>query len=157
MMSRSKVDPQPDSEEIVNWPGWWYGPDGEAEIFNGPLEVPEGWHDHPRKHLSEGELSVIVGLEEALVARDEQALEQAERDKQKLEEAADDDGDATPSTDNDELDLTNQDVVEETLLPVDDLSAEEIKARLQGREVAFNASWSKQRLYDLLADNIKKA
>lgn len=25
------------------WPGWWFGPHGEQEIFNSPEEVPEGW------------------------------------------------------------------------------------------------------------------
>lgn len=35
--------------EGTTWPGWYYGPDGAAEIFNGPDEVPEGWEDHPAK------------------------------------------------------------------------------------------------------------
>jgi hypothetical protein len=27
------------------WPGWWFGPDGEQEVFKSPEEVPEGWTD----------------------------------------------------------------------------------------------------------------
>ncbi len=33
-----------------NWPAWYYGPNGEAEIFESVDDVPEGWLDHPSKH-----------------------------------------------------------------------------------------------------------
>jgi len=29
------------------WPCWYYGPNGEAEIFDAPAEVPEGWQTTP--------------------------------------------------------------------------------------------------------------
>ena len=29
------------------WPAWRYGPDGEAAIFDGPDDVPEGWGTTP--------------------------------------------------------------------------------------------------------------
>lgn len=32
-----------------DWPAWRYGPAGEAEIFNSPGEVPEGWTDQSPK------------------------------------------------------------------------------------------------------------
>lgn len=32
------------------FPSWYYGPNGEAEIFQSADEVPEGWLDHPSKH-----------------------------------------------------------------------------------------------------------
>lgn len=32
------------------WPAWWYGPEGQAELFNSEEEVPQGWEDHPSKH-----------------------------------------------------------------------------------------------------------
>lgn len=35
----------------VAWPSWRYGPAGEAEIFQNAGEVPDGWKDHPKKHL----------------------------------------------------------------------------------------------------------
>lgn len=35
--------------EGTTWPGWYYGPKGAAEIFNGPDEVPDDWEDHPSK------------------------------------------------------------------------------------------------------------
>lgn len=31
------------------WPGWYYGPDGQSQIFQSEDEVPEGWEDHPSK------------------------------------------------------------------------------------------------------------
>lgn len=34
---------------IKMWPAWRYGPDNQAEIFNGEEQVPRGWQDHPSK------------------------------------------------------------------------------------------------------------
>lgn len=31
------------------WPAWWFGPNGESQIFQCSDEVPEGWMDHPAK------------------------------------------------------------------------------------------------------------
>lgn len=31
------------------WPAWWYGPNGEAEIFQYDYEVPSGWKPRPFK------------------------------------------------------------------------------------------------------------
>lgn len=31
------------------FPAWFYGPNGEAEIFHGAEQVPAGWVDHPAK------------------------------------------------------------------------------------------------------------
>jgi hypothetical protein len=41
------------SQELDNtaWPAWFYGPDGDAEIFDAPEDVPEGWEDHPKPAL----------------------------------------------------------------------------------------------------------
>jgi|688.fasta_scaffold1575509_1 hypothetical protein len=33
----------------ISAPAWFYGPNGEAEIFNDPSDVPAGWRDHPFK------------------------------------------------------------------------------------------------------------
>lgn len=33
----------------VAWPAWFYGPNGEAQIFERSEDVPEGWLDDPRK------------------------------------------------------------------------------------------------------------
>lgn len=35
--------------EYVAFPAWFYGPDGEAEIFDSMEQVPSGWVDHPAK------------------------------------------------------------------------------------------------------------
>lgn len=34
------------------FPAWWYGPNGETQIFDREDDVPKGWHDHPSKHTS---------------------------------------------------------------------------------------------------------
>jgi hypothetical protein len=36
-------------DNIVKWPSWRYGPDGQEAIFQSEDEVPEGWEDHPSK------------------------------------------------------------------------------------------------------------
>lgn len=33
----------------VDFPAWYYGPKGEAEIFESAGDVPKGWLDHPQK------------------------------------------------------------------------------------------------------------
>ncbi len=30
-----------------NWPAWWYGPQGQAAVFQRADDVPEGWRDSP--------------------------------------------------------------------------------------------------------------
>ena len=42
MTEQSKPDPN-------KWPAWFYGPNGAAQIFNHPDDVPKGWADHPDK------------------------------------------------------------------------------------------------------------
>ena len=36
----------------VLWPGWFYGPNGEAQIFQCQEEVPDGWFDSPQKAVA---------------------------------------------------------------------------------------------------------
>ena len=38
----------------VFWPAWYYGPDGEADIFENGNDVPSGWQDKPFRS-SEGD------------------------------------------------------------------------------------------------------
>lgn len=39
----------------IKWPAWYYGPNGEAEIFQKAEDVPKGWQDHPGKHKARKE------------------------------------------------------------------------------------------------------
>jgi hypothetical protein len=32
---------------MADWPAWFYGPNGEAEIFASEADVPDGWRDTP--------------------------------------------------------------------------------------------------------------
>tara|TARA_R110000868_G_scaffold209021_1_gene458586 strand:- start:3155 stop:3400 length:246 start_codon:yes stop_codon:yes gene_type:complete len=34
---------------MSDWPGWFYGPNGESAIFKSAGEVPAGWEDAPQK------------------------------------------------------------------------------------------------------------
>ncbi len=34
------------------YPGWRYGPNGEAEIFQCAEDVPEGWYDTPQEAVA---------------------------------------------------------------------------------------------------------
>jgi len=36
-----------DQVQNSNFPAWYYGPDGESQIFDREEDVPEGWTDHP--------------------------------------------------------------------------------------------------------------
>lgn len=35
--------------EIVQWPAWRYGPNGQSRIFENEKDVPAGWADHPTR------------------------------------------------------------------------------------------------------------
>jgi hypothetical protein len=35
--------------KFPSWPAWYYGPNGEARIFNEGDIVPKGWKDSPKK------------------------------------------------------------------------------------------------------------
>jgi hypothetical protein len=32
-----------------SWPAWFYGPNGEAEVFERKDDVPAGWTDSPQE------------------------------------------------------------------------------------------------------------
>lgn len=34
-------------KEEQTFPAWFYGPDGEAAVFDSADDVPKGWADHP--------------------------------------------------------------------------------------------------------------
>lgn len=106
----------------LNWPAWYYGPQGQSQIFNSPIEVPEGWHDTPAKFGEDGEaledaVTEIPGLEEALVAGSIASVD-------------DDDGDKKP------------DVPE-----YNDITVAEIKTLLDDYEVEYEDADKKPELY----------
>lgn len=35
------------SRVFPQWPSWYYGPDGEAKIFQREEDVPQGWKNTP--------------------------------------------------------------------------------------------------------------
>lgn len=42
------------------YPGWRYGPNGEAEIFQCAEDVPEGWYDTPQEAAARAEERVSL-------------------------------------------------------------------------------------------------
>lgn len=42
------------------WPGWFYGPNGEAQVFQNADEVPEGWFDSPQKATEHAAKTKVV-------------------------------------------------------------------------------------------------
>lgn len=39
--------------DVLKWPSWKYGPNGEAAIFERPEDVPTGWTDAPGQQSAE--------------------------------------------------------------------------------------------------------
>lgn len=44
-----------------SWPAWFYGPDGEAKLFQKAEDVPEGWTDSVQVHALERDAEVLSG------------------------------------------------------------------------------------------------
>lgn len=40
--------------EPIKFPGWRYGPNGEAQIFEHEEDVPQGWTDNPNDFKKDG-------------------------------------------------------------------------------------------------------
>jgi hypothetical protein len=34
------------------FPAWFYGPNGQRQLFQADTDVPAGWHDHPSKVIT---------------------------------------------------------------------------------------------------------
>lgn len=161
----------------VQWPAWYYGPDGQSEIFQDPLQVPDGWHDSPDKFGPDGKAlkdakTEIPGLEEAVAAANEKAANMTEEEKAEeelglsrdtaIEDASSVDGEKDGDNTVDDAvksDLTGaegQDSSPEKIAPIDAMTKFDVIGRLNAKRVSFNGNWSKERLYDLLKDNVDK-
>lgn len=88
---------------VQHWPAWYFGPGGQAQIFESAADVPKGWKDNPAKvGLAEGQDSPLdsfdIGRDEAIAVLKEHGVPANARwGDQKLAEAlkeilADDDG-----------------------------------------------------------------
>lgn len=44
--------------EPIKFPGWRYGPNGEAQIFDRAEDVPKGWTDNPNDFKTSSEAVV---------------------------------------------------------------------------------------------------
>lgn len=74
-----------------NFPAWYYGPNGESQVFHRLAHVPEGWADAPipgvsyDKTQSTGEAAAVSDLNGALKA----AEARADKAEAKVEELSD--------------------------------------------------------------------
>lgn len=57
------------AHEFPKWPAMYYGPDGEADVFESASDVPKGWKDKPTdayyKRLSGSPAVAAVAAEDA--------------------------------------------------------------------------------------------
>lgn len=141
-------------QDSNRWPAVFYGPDGEAETFDGPLEVPSGWHDHPSKVGNKKAKTEIPGREEAEAAArdsgddddDDELGREGEDEEEDLENEPEENSPA-----NDLAPSSNDDVLPD----YDDITKDDIIDRLHKLDdITFNQSWDKLRLYTLLADKV---
>lgn len=138
------------------WPAVFYGPDGASEVFGSPLEVPEGWHDHPSKVGDNSAKTEIPGYDEAVVAAERDA-DAVTAGGTSVGEGGDDDLNGGDDDLNGGVDLSEPADHKGYALPdIKDITKDEIKKQLQARKVQFNSNWNAQRLYDLLKDNLDK-
>lgn len=78
--------------EAEQWPGWWFGPDGNGHIFDSPEEVPEGWvndlRDVKKVRTEAQQASGIVqdSTETKSLGQEERAAELLEEEAAKLAE-----------------------------------------------------------------------
>lgn len=113
--------------EYVEWPRWFYGPDGQSEIFNSMDEVPEGW-------------SSTQGKEDETDAEEEllQSSESGEDDE--------DDGDDEEAV---TAEAVAQAFTQDALIGLIDAANEE---RDEDAQIEYLGNWSKVRLAQALLD-----
>lgn len=58
-----------------NFPAWFYGPNGQSQIFNSEDEIPKGWVDHPAKVSSKDTGTVVPEPDGGLTVTELDALD----------------------------------------------------------------------------------
>lgn len=139
------------------WPSFYYGPEGQAQVFSNPLEVPEGWHDSPDKVGDPDAVTVIPFYDEAVAAANGSEAEEGEDDEDQSEEQGEETSDELISEGDDgqgegDEEGQGEELQVEELPALDDITKDEIAARLRAKGVNFNPTWNKERLYGVLKD-----
>lgn len=121
--------------EKVYWPMWFYGPDGQSQIFNGPLEVPDGWHDSPDKFGDDGKAvrgakTDIPGYDDAVAEEEAKAEAGAEAD------AEEDDGERP-----------DDDAADGDIPGYDDITKDKLREELDEMKVSYDRGDNKASLY----------
>lgn len=135
-----------------NWPKWFYGPDGQGQIFTHPLDVPDGWHDNPKKVGDPKAVTVIPDYAEAVAAAEAELAQEVavEPEAEEVEEE-------TVAASDEKVEAAVEEIEADPLPPVDDILKSDIVDRLNAMKIVHNPSWNKDRLYELLRDNLTGA
>lgn len=139
------------------WPSIFYGPNGQSQVFSSPLEVPDGWHDSPAKVGDPKAKTEIPFYDEAVAAANSTPANEGDGDeKQQDEESEEGQDELIPEGDDEqpgEGEGEQQEEVQVEALPaLEDITKDEIAARLRAKGANFNPTWSKERLYGVLKD-----
>lgn len=143
------------------WPSVFYGPNGQSQVFSSPLEVPEGWHDSPAKVGDPKAKTEIPFYDEAVAAANSTPANEGgddeEQQDQENEEGQQDE--LVPEGDDEQSgegeDEQQEELQVEALPDRNDITKEEIAARLRAKGANFNPTWSKERLYGVLKDALE--
>lgn len=142
------------------WPSVYYGPDGQSQVFSNPLEVPEGWHDSPAKVGDPKAVTDIPFYDEAVAAANSTTANEGGDDEEQQDQEDEEGQDELVSEGDDEQsgereDEQQEELQVETLPDLNDITKEEIAARLRSKGANFNPTWSKERLYGVLKDALE--
>lgn len=58
--------PRRNRRVVAQWPGWWFGPDGDKALFDTPEDVPQGWKNRPWQQFEIVETEATLPKEEAI-------------------------------------------------------------------------------------------
>lgn len=142
------------------WPSVFYGPKGQSQVFSSPLEVPDGWHDSPAKVGDAKAKTEIPFYDEAVAAANSTPANEGDGDEEQQDEEGEEGQDELEPEGDDEQpgegEGEQQEEVQVEALPaLEDITKDEIAARLRAKGANFNPTWSKERLYGVLKDALE--
>lgn len=144
------------TEERTWGPAWFYGPGGQAEIFQHENEVPEGWVDHPGK-LPEQNASTGGPASFPAGEGDTVAADHTRGGDENINRGTPETHETGGGTTGGELGQTTDNTNIFSLPPLDSVEKPWIIQQLNTRKIVHNPKWRKEKLYDLLRDAVSPA
>jgi hypothetical protein len=140
----------PEEQEVKNDTRlWMYGPNGQSRIFDHPEQVPEGWEDHPSKVARKSTASPSSGGENKGNSAASDHTGGGNENINRGNPSGEPDGSHTQGGETGQP--TDSTFV---LKPIDGVDKNWIIQHLNTRKVPHNPKWAKQKLYDILRDNV---